>query len=632
MANAHYSTTATARCVLGLAGTGKTAYLVEQIGGLMQKGTAAKDVIVFAATPSACAAFAQRLTDALPDKAPLPRITTLFEFELELLGTPEGIAFTGRMPHLLLRYEENILLEDMKTSGIHPKRLAEMLKFFYRSWTELEPMTSDWFFSDEEENAHRLLQQYLEHYGAYLEAEMGNKAFHLLQHRVEEGRALRIPHVFVDDYQTLTKASQCVASLLAGKTLTVAGDAVAKVRAMESFPYPNGLREFREQNPACETIEMDTSHASRAVVEALNALLADEALDAPALLGRIDAHKEAFRTLSFARPSQEFKGVAALVGSEIAQGVPPESILIATTKPLWSRNIVKALAENGIDASLAERTCIAGDFRTAESSIEARMVTLLKLVSNPCDQLALRCWCAFGDYLANSGVFAQASKRKRSLSLACPTICASEGDALSEKEGAKVVSSLQEAAAIVARAKHLRGMPLLEELVCAVRTGSDRAGKPSVPAPILSSIGQIDKAATAADMVRAIEQSAFAPRFAPHGVRVGSLEDFAGMNAKTLIVSGLVNGFIPARSYFDPTVIERDKRPSLLGKAMGKVYNCMGKAADALYLTYFTEAPLADAERLQLKIERVRLRNGERVCEIHPSETIRSITGVFFHE
>ena len=93
-----------------------------------------------------------------------------------------------------------------------------------------------------------------------------------------------------------------------------------------------------------------------------------------------------------------------------------------------------------------------------------------------------------------------------------------------------------------------------------------------------------------------------------------------------------MNGLTLPRRYFDPAQLERDKRPALLASEMAKTYACAGKATSALLLTYFAEAPLATAESLKLKVHRVRLREGERVCEVHPSETIRAITGVSYHD
>ena len=84
--------------------------------------------------------------------------------------------------------------------------------------------------------------------------------------------------------------------------------------------------------------------------------------------------------------------------------------------------------------------------------------------------------------------------------------------------------------------------------------------------------------------------------------------------------------------YFDPARVERDRRPDLLARDQRRVLGAMAAAGDELYLSCFSAAPLATAERLQLKIDRVRLKDGERLCDVSPSETVRALTGVCFHD
>ena len=50
----------------------------------------------------------------------------------------EGLAGAGvPRAHRLASFEETFFLEDMRVTGMAPRRLREMLKFFYRNWTEL---------------------------------------------------------------------------------------------------------------------------------------------------------------------------------------------------------------------------------------------------------------------------------------------------------------------------------------------------------------------------------------------------------------------------------------------------------------------------------------------------------------
>lgn len=103
-------------CVLGGARTGKTDFLARRAEELAERDGAAS-VLVLAASPDAARSLARRIENADV------RVTTPRELELELLADPRAQAATGRRPRLLLPFEENILLEDVKTSGVRPKRL-----------------------------------------------------------------------------------------------------------------------------------------------------------------------------------------------------------------------------------------------------------------------------------------------------------------------------------------------------------------------------------------------------------------------------------------------------------------------------------------------------------------------------
>lgn len=88
-------------------------------------------------------------------------MTTLPLYALDVLSSPQAEARTGRRGRILMGFEERLLLEDVKTSGVAPRRLSEMLKFFYRSWADLEPMSGDWFYDEQEERVFRLLVRLL---------------------------------------------------------------------------------------------------------------------------------------------------------------------------------------------------------------------------------------------------------------------------------------------------------------------------------------------------------------------------------------------------------------------------------------------------------------------------------------
>ena len=136
--------------IVGGVGTGKTQELINRAVKALKQGAKATDVLVLCATPQAALAFKARL-DAAAEAAGVSAadvaVTTPRALALDVMGDAEAIRWSGREPRLLTDYEKLFLLEDMKVSGLRPKRLREMLKFFYRSWTELADDDENWLLA-----------------------------------------------------------------------------------------------------------------------------------------------------------------------------------------------------------------------------------------------------------------------------------------------------------------------------------------------------------------------------------------------------------------------------------------------------------------------------------------------------
>lgn len=85
----------------------------------------------------------------------------------------------------------------------------------------------------------------------------------------------------------------------------------------------------------------------------------------------------------------------------------PSSIYVLAFHPAWERRVARVLEARGIATATPVRGRVAaGDYRDLDRCAAARLLTALALVANAHDALAWRAWCGFGDYLANSAVFA----------------------------------------------------------------------------------------------------------------------------------------------------------------------------------------------------------------------------------
>lgn len=621
-----YATAAEVHSVEGRVGCGKTQRLVEAVLDLLAQGVPPREIILFAATPAAACALERRLKAVVPLED-LPLVTTLPLYALDVLSSPQAEARTGRRGRILMGFEERLLLEDVKTSGVAPRRLSEMLKFFYRSWADLEPMSGDWFYDEQEERVFRLLVGSLRHRESYLACELPRAAFDYGQRFAHDLEALRRDYVLVDDYQMASRASQCLAGLLARTALLVASEPCARTHGSEDYPHFSGIEELVAANPNAVRETLAYSHLSRVVTDAVNLLAADEALDArPIPCACTD--QGGCEAMAFERPESELKGVVSLVSHHLSCGARPQGIAVAAATRQWAARIAQALQAEGIAASPLSRPSLGGDMRHTDTCRAARAFTLLRLAADPEDPLALRSWCGFGDYLAQSALANAVASGDAALSLCAGVAFADAPEsALLRQQAASATTALAEAAEIVDRLSGLRGSALIDAAIVAVGADDDQGA-----ALLRAAAKDAGEQATASALCGAVQDRVLSPSFVGDGVRVGLPEDFAGQTACVVIMAGLVNGLVLPRRYFDPAQMERDKRPAMLAAEMAKTYACAGKAASTLLFTYFTEAPLAEAESLQLKIHRVRLREGERVCEVHPSETIRTITGVSYHD
>lgn len=614
--------------IVGGVGCGKTQELIERVCSLLSNGEKAESVLALCATPQACESFTLRLGTAAKAagvNADGVTVTTPRALALEVLSDAEAVRWSGREPRLLTAYEELFLLEDMKVSGLRPKRLREMLKFFYRSWTELADADPNWLLAGEEANVHALLKANLAFTRSIIEPEAGNFAVNYLRGHAGARGAHSFAHVLVDDYQRISRASQLLADLVAAETLTIAGDRAACVQVYDSYPYAAGLDEFMDAHEGAEDIELSACHACAAGAAAASKLLADPAMQSIAFHVAEGVAAGQTTILEAKLPEDEFGAVARFVADAVAGGMSPADVTVATPNGVWSRNIVKALLAAKVPAqALADRQPVRGDIRDNDRCVPARVLTALDLVADPDNALAWRCWCGYGDWLANSSAMANLRKHAgeqgqglveslRDVQDGAPAANADDADRI---VGAKRVAEAREAGlALIDSAAGLEGTALLDKLAELV-TGQEGTTAPGIVSALC--LGEQDNSAAA--MAERFRSRLLAPRIDSAAVQVVPYDQVAGLSPKVLIISGFVNGFIPCREYFDSAEMPLDKQEKEHAKDARRVYAMAGKASEQLVISRFTTASLETAGVMKLHIGRIRLQDGKRMCVIEPSD------------
>ncbi|WP_418979661.1 UvrD-helicase domain-containing protein [Adlercreutzia equolifaciens] len=621
--------TPTAALIEGGVGCGKTAALIARVATFLEDGAAPEDMLVLAATPDAARVLGARLTETAGERGAAIEVTCAREVALGLLASEEGRAFSGRAGRLVTPLELGFIMEDMKTSGLKQRRLREMLKFFYRNWTELAGGADDddrWLIPGEEADTHALLKDVLRFTGGILEPEAAAMAVRFLLACPEVLASAQRTHVLVDDYQMHSRASQHLANLLARDSVTVAADPTAVVEVFDSYPYGEGIGEFAQANEDCERVVLNESHACAAAAWAASRLRTS--LDAGAASSDTETEGASFTALEAADPAAEMAAVADAVQVALEAGTNPSSIYILAFHPAWERRIARALEARGIAAALPIRGRVAaGDYRDLDRCAPARLLTALALVADPTDALAWRAWCGFGDYLANSAAFADMraegeTQGKGLVAMLEKVAVAAPEEGFPGTGIGRILDAYRAGRALVERLQGLEGNELIGALADALDlSAEERERTVQLASALTAPEPGVNAPSDARAMIARARQRMNAPVFetTEGHVLIGDSAHLTGLTPATLVLCGFVNGFFPTRDFFDATVTTPDKQKLVRATDTRRLYAAAGKATQRLAASWFTSIGLVEAETLKLEIGRVKLRRGERIAVTAPS-------------
>ena len=623
------ASTPTATLIEGGVGCGKTTALVARVAALLEDGATPEDMLVLAATPDAARVLGARLTEAAGERGAAIEVTCAREVALGLLASEEGRAFSGRAGRLVTPLELGFIMEDMKTSGLKQRRLREMLKFFYRNWTELAGGAEDddrWLIPGEEADTHALLKDVLRFTGGILEPEAAAMAVRFLLARPDALADAQRSYVLVDDYQMHSRASQHLANLLARDSITVATDPTAVIEVFDSYPYGEGIGEFTQANEDCERVVLNESHACAAAARAANHLRTS--LDAGAAPSDTETEGASFTALEAADPAAEMAAVADAVQVALEAGTNPSSIYILAFHPAWERRIARALEARDIAAALPIRGRVAaGDYRDLDRCAPARLLTALALVADPTDAPTWRAWCGFGDYLANSPAFADMraggeTQGKGLVAMLEEVAVAAPEEGFPGTGIGRILDAYRAGRALVERLQDLEGNELIGALADALDlSAEERERTVQLASALTAPEPGVNAPSDARAMIARARQRMNAPVFetTEGHVLIGDSAHLTGLTPATLVLCGFVNGFFPTRDFFDATVTTPDKQKLVRATDTRRLYAAAGKATQRLTASWFTSIGLVEAETLKLEIGRVKLRRGERIAVTTPS-------------
>ncbi len=615
-----------AQIISGDVATGKTQQLINAIQALLTSGVDPREILVFCATPTAATYFKSRFTAACAC-ADHVIVTTPRQHAQALLGQREISEAVGRGNRLLAPFEMDFLMEDLKTSGVRPGRLKEMLRFFYKSLTELCDWEEEaWLLTGEENMVWDVLQGCLHAYGAILEPELANTVARYLHEHASAHNAYGAAHVFVDDYQLLNRASQVFVNELAQGSITITVNPTLHREVFDSYPYAAGIDEFKEANPTATLVELQQSYACGAAQCCHDGLAKSPFTDAVACNAsyEADCHRE-IELLN--TPGEECQAVAQSVEAALASGVNADEVVVVSPHRMWDVNIAKALKQQGITVqTITDGSAIRGDLRDLTRSEAARVLTALFLVADPTNALAWRVWCGFGDHFANSSAVSAIRTRAQENNLSFDQALFTYYEAhdpieQNVAEHAHVRAAVHLGREIITQAQGKTGNELLAFLTKQVIGESA-----TTPSQLLSLVGPTWRSTdnepdqSAQSMTeRARNRMDFPGLDSVEGVKILPLNQLTGITVSDLIICGFVNGFMPCRGVLDREILTQEDADKQTTKDIAALMNAVAKPTRLLKITGFKELPLENAERLKLRIHRIQLKDGMRMALMEPS-------------
>ena len=559
------------------------------------------------------------------------QVLTCRELACAVLADPDsaaatGMSFSSGRARLLSAYETDFLMEDVKTLGARPKRLREMLKFFYRGWTELADEDPEWLFTVEEIDTFEFLTCELQYLGAMMEPQVSNLATKALRMEGQVRERFARRHVFVYGYQSLSRASQLLCQLVAGEELVAGAGPDMGVDVFESYAYPAGLEDFVRLNPAAEVVEVSAQGVAGDKVR--------------------DVH-------SWKTPADEVEGTADAIAAAVEAGTNAEDIAVVTFHPWWTQQMARALQARGLQANAwLGAPKLHGDIRELDRCLGLRTVTLLRLLADEHDGMAWRSWFGFGDYLARSNQFAEmrrrvcgmhigegctvaASKRAEVRVQEAASACgegATCGDARDAcGEGAAKLSAHNDVHGdlaaygidldsdlkpLFAEVRDLRGPKLLAYLVETL-AGPD-VPLPASVRPLLALGPDVDAAQMVAELDRLQFFSGVPARA---GVTVASFAALADIDFDQVFIVGFANGLFPRADYFDLTKVTVDKQAKMGERDAHAARAMAGLGTRGLHVGSFERCERMLADRMGVKQVRIYAADdfGREMVEAAPS-------------
>ncbi len=392
-------------------GTGKTFALMRRIARFLESGVPPNQILTVTFTRTAASDLVNRLAALGAPGAQSVLARTLHSFAFLLLTNADVLAVTNRVARPLLSHEMKMLVEDLAGHFGGKRETRRLIRAFEAYWATLQTDQPGWPQQPLEQQFDVALRQWLDFHRALLLGELVPVALRFIRDNPHSPHVPAFAHVLADEYQDLNRADQALIDELArAGGVMVVGDPDQSIYRFR-FANPEAMADYSNTHPGThDEILGECRRCPQRVVAMAAALVANNPRPAqPVLMPFPGTPPGDVSIVQHASLQTEADALSAFLDWYLVQhpDVPAGETLVLT-----NRRRIGYLIRDSLNNAAVQglRLWAARSFFYEEALDDLagqEGFTLLTLLSDPDDRVALRTWIGLGSPSARAGGWAR---------------------------------------------------------------------------------------------------------------------------------------------------------------------------------------------------------------------------------
>ena len=593
-------------------GTGKSFALKRRVARLLEQGQDPTRVLAVTFTRNAAASLVDDLRSLNVPGCDAVNVRTLHSYCFRLLTRDEVFAYLNRHPRPIisvskarsLQFEGGVMLSDLafdKRFG-NKRARAKRVRAFEAAWARLQSDEPGWPNNPVDEEFEEQLISWLKFHRAMLIGELVPQAVNYLRDNPMSSDLRAFDHVLVDEYQDLNRAEQEIIDLLSKDgAAAIVGDPDQSIYSFR-FANPEGIADYLNRHTALSDQSLtECRRCPTRVVGLANALIAKNYKPgaAPRLRSMAGNVTGEVHVIQWKESEDEAEGVSEYIQHLLKnRGYCPADIMVLTPRRKLAYRLRDTIAQCGTDVySFYPEEALEDE--AAQSAF-----TLLTLLSNPEDRVALRWWLGRG---SQDGRHTSYRKLR--------SHCEATGESPRE-----VLESIESGAlrlpGVTALSRQFRALQEsmtelnrldLSELVDRLLPSGDES---------LSALREVATvcladSATVRELHELVRSHITQPEL-PRGdfVRVMSPQKAKGLTSKVVIVTGCIEGLLPVLD----DDLAPDEQAALIAEQRRLFYVAITRSTDILVVSSFANIEYGVAKNIGARVQGGNRRRGRTIA------------------